>query len=394
MHTINGALSFGFLCLACHCLVHAAPGEQSLPDVKPTDAAALIEQLGDAKYSRRQAAVRKLIEIGPPAMSAIQRYGIENFDREIRSRSQSVLKKIRKIDLQRRLAAFAANLDDERDFGLPGWKKYRQLVGNTVYARGLFVRMLKAEAQLIREVETNPQMASKMLDVRAVELNAMIRSKVQPSLGTVAALLFVTSYSEAPVSQMSYYTIYTCCDQENFRNEITPGSNRDLVRKSNSDLVRKLLGAWIRRGEGSAAHSSMNMAMQYDLKDGLVPAVKVLTTAGQKLHMRPFALLTIAKLGDRSHFPLLEKMLEDETQYTSFRVNNKRLPIQVRDIALGALLHISGQDLKKYGFNHVQTHSLRVFNPSTLVFDSDEMREKALQKWKQYRAEEKQKESP
>ncbi len=128
------------------------------------------------------------------------------------------------------------------------------------------------------------------------------------------------------------------------------------------------------------------LGKEYDLKEGLGPAVKAIKEGPNQTHIRQYAILTIAKFGDESHMPLLEEMLEDATVMTTQRLNNKSYQTQVRDVALAALVKLTGQDFKKFGFDRLQTHQQIVFNPSTLGFETDEARNKSLEAWKNFRA--------
>ncbi len=88
---------------------------------------------------------------------------------------------------------------------------------------------------------------------------------------------------------------------------------------------------------------------------------------------------------DKTHVPLLETLLDDATRCTSMRINNRNYETQVRDIALAALLHITKQDPRKFGFDRLQTHPQIVFNTTTVGFEDDTKRNEALAKWRSYR---------
>lgn len=382
MRFICGTLVFSLVSLAGHCVTLAAPPEQVSQDKSRAEVGALIEQLGDAAFSRREKATENLIRLGLPAMKTIEELGVQSSDREIRYRSKIILNVLHRLDFQRRLKAFSENQNSQEDYDLPGWKRYQELVGRGKEARALFVEMLKTESEALRELEKSPQKAGQLLDIRTKELQfAMNNLKQQPSLGSIAALLFLAGDPEVPVNQQSYSSIYNFCYQQSFRTAITSGPQKELAEK--------LLGAWIRRGEGWPAYQGMMLAMQYNLKDGLVPAEKILKQGGQQPHIRLYAILTFAKFGNDSHIPLLEKILDDESTITNARVDKKNVPIQTRDVALAALLHIAKQDLKKYGFKRVVRNTQYVFTHNTLLLDTPEIRLKALKDWKNYRRKEK-----
>jgi hypothetical protein len=59
----------------------------------------------------------------------------------------------------------------------------------------------------------------------------------------------------------------------------------------------------------------------------------------------------------------------------------------MRDVALAAALHMSGQNLREYGFNQVQEYAPTVFQVGTLGLEDEEARISAFKKWTQWRAE-------
>jgi hypothetical protein len=343
------------------------------------DIARLIAQLGDERFSLREAATEKLIEIGLPVLKAVER-ATESPDREIRYRSERILAIVRQLDFQRRLEAFAANRDSGEDYDLPAWPRYRERMGDSAGARSLFVEMQRSEPGVLRILEESPMEASQAIDDRCQQLQqAMQLFRQQLSVGNVAALLFVASEAEGQLPQQPAQVLYGFCHQQSFRTELSEGSRRDEVRK--------LLGSYILRGEDWTAYQGIMLAMQYELKEGLVPAEKMLKVGGNPPHLQQYAILAVAKLGDKSHMPLLEGQLEDNTRLSARRVNDQTFETQVRDVALAALLHVTGQDPGEYGLDQLQPNEQLLYNPSTAGFETEEQRAAALAKWKAYRAE-------
>jgi hypothetical protein len=59
---------------------------------------------------------------------------------------------------------------------------------------------------------------------------------------------------------------------------------------------------------------------------------------------------------------------------------------QVRDVALAVLIHLSGQELKDYGLDHIQPNSKMLFQPGTITFTDPSARTEALKKWDRWAA--------
>jgi hypothetical protein len=77
---------------------------------KPDRIAALIKQLGDDAFARREAARKELEDIGQPALAALRKAATSSDDLEIRRRAERIIQTIaaRAADavIQRELAAF------------------------------------------------------------------------------------------------------------------------------------------------------------------------------------------------------------------------------------------------------------------------------------------------
>jgi len=343
-------------------------------------AVALVQQLGDEHFATRERATSELIKMGLPGRKALEE-GRGHADREIRYRCGRILSLIEELDFQRRLAGFAAGRDGG-EYGLPGWTRYRSLFGDDGDARRLFVEMQKAEAELMQAVENGPEGVGKVADVRCLELQQSQRvSRQSIPLGSVASLLFAAGDEKVHLNLQSQSILCSLCYQSEVRNA--------MFDTSKKKFVEKMLGTWIKRSDGWTAYQSLSLAMQYDLKEGLVPAVKTLEKPGTQPHVRQNAILAIAKLGDDSHIALLESLLDDESRCASQRIKDVTYQTQIRDVALAAVLIMRKQDPKKFGFDRIQQHPTNVLVTSTVGFENDEKRNKAIAKWKEFKANEK-----
>ncbi len=90
--------------------VWAAPAAgQTPPKDRAEEIARLVEQLGADSYQARQEAQRKLIEIGEPAVAALEK-ALKSSDAEVRMRAEKALEEIRKGAFGRTSEAMAKNL--------------------------------------------------------------------------------------------------------------------------------------------------------------------------------------------------------------------------------------------------------------------------------------------
>jgi hypothetical protein len=97
-------------------------------------------------------------------------------------------------------------------------------------------------------------------------------------------------------------------------------------------------------------------------------------------------MAAVAKFGDASHVPLLERYLSDDTQYGTRRIDNEKMvPTELRDVALASLIALTKQDFADYGMQHVETGPNFAFGLTSCGFENNEARQKALAKWEAYR---------
>jgi hypothetical protein len=356
------------------------PGDDGAP--QPADryaeCALLVHQLGDEQFSVRERATTRLIEIGLPARKALQE-GREHADREIRYRCERILSIVEELDFQRRLASFSAGRSDGHD--LPGWDRYRERFGDDNEVRALFVEMQEAESELLQAIEDGARGLPRAVYTRCFVLQQTERSGGRStSLGSIAALLFAVGEATVKLDMQTSSALYTLCGK--------PAMSEAMTDRSKGKILRKMLGQWIERSEGWAAYQTLFLAMQYDLKEGLVPAEKLLKNPGEQPYARQQAILTVTKLGDDSYVELLESLLEDAARCTAHRVNNVTYETQIRDVALVAILILKKQDPKSFGFDRIQLNPTTSFSTSTVGFANDDTRKKAYKKYDEFRSRE------
>ena len=108
----------------------------------------------------------------------------------------------------------------------------------------------------------------KLLEERCEELQAAQQADEQPSqppsLGSIAAVLFVASDPELPVSPHAGTCVYNLSVQDEMFNAATAGEK--------AQIVKRLLGEWVRRSElvdWVAANQSCILAVHYRLQEGI-----------------------------------------------------------------------------------------------------------------------------
>jgi hypothetical protein len=343
---------------------------------------ALVAQLGSNDFTQREAASDELTRAGVRAFAALEAAAAHP-DREVRYRSIRVLGQIREIDLKRRLEAFLGGNDDDAEYPLPGWDRFRKAYGDESASRKLFVEMTRADAELLRSLAESPRAAAEALASQATaQQQAMQLGAGQMSLGQVAVMLFIAAESDVTLPAPTLNLVFNFCHQQALRESLASGDK--------NSVPRKMVGSLIRRSESWATYTALNLAIVYGLDEGMVPAVKVLEGGDQQAaHITQYALITVARFGDRSHLPLVEKLLADTKVFTRMQENKSIYEVQIRDAALAAAIILSKQDLKTYFVGRPDqqwTDPQQVFfNPRLIGFENDEQRTAAHKKWAEFK---------
>ena len=350
----------------------------------PGRISSLVKQLGSEDFAEREAAGDELTRAGLAAFSALETAAAHP-DREVRYRSIRILGQIRELDLQRRLEAFLSGKNDTDEYPLPAWSRFKKAYGDDATSRQLFVELTRADAEVMRTLEESPKTASDLLGQRAFQHQQAMQlgQQQQLSLAQIGVMLFVAAEEDVTLQAQTMNMVYNYCYQQTLRDAVASSAK--------NGIPRKMVGSIIRRSEDTAAYQAMLIALNLGLDDGMVPALKILNGQGNRApHMSQYALMTVAKLGNQSHLPLVEKLLEDKSVVTRMQENKTIYDVQVRDAALATAVLLSKQELKTY-FGERPNQQLTdpqqiFFNPRVIGFTDEEKRTETHKKWAEYQA--------
>lgn len=370
-----------------------AGGRQPSPPERATAGAnseqidTLVRDLGSDQFSIRQRATRELIALGIVARDALER-ATRSSDAEVRTRARAILRSVRESDFQDRLAAFSADFDGSLNRSLPSWEQFSTEFGAGRAARQLFVEMQRAEPALLEAFAEGNKPASDALAERTEQLLGGGGDPLT-ALGTQASLLFVASAEGVDVTHLGSMNIYSYVVQSMYQRH----------RKSPlwPAVLRRIVGRWLSKDNAPAvAARNLVFAAQVEMaSEALTIAERILTSGDSAANSRQMAILVLARFGQRSQGAILEELLDDATPCgvaqardpASKQKSFQRVELQIRDVALAALLYLNEQDLRDYGFSATEPFSRAAYQPGAIGFIDDPTRAAAMAKWAQWRAE-------
>jgi hypothetical protein len=342
-------------------------------------ATALVRQLGDRSFKVRERASRQLVEMGTAAVPAL-RAGCKDADPEVRRRCEAILPRAVRWESERQLYALLADKEGRPDHELPGWKRYRKEVGTDAPARRLFVDMMRAHGDLLRAAQRDPVGAAAQVASRCQTLRPGWPQAHPVPLAELAALTFVSGDAQAepdPDTEMALCRIL----EERLPEQLTTAPESRCIRKLLVPYLRRCIDA----GIGGAA---LGVALRLELKETAELAVRELREKRGTIKSTATAALALGRCGGQRHLALLEPLLEDRTELGRFGTATTTGTTELGDVALAALVRVSGQALKDYGFPawHVTGYAWKLPGPRVAGFPSDAERNRAKARWKAWAA--------
>ncbi|HET6572322.1 MAG TPA: sigma-70 family RNA polymerase sigma factor, partial [Fimbriiglobus sp.] len=337
--------------------------KQPKPEPKPDpEAEKLVKQLGSPNFADREAAGKKLREMGAKARPALLA-GAKDADPEIARRCASIMKAIR-ADEQK---AFVAGMSELNN---PVWKRFKELVGDTKAARNLYLQMIDdyRRATLLTEAETSPAKAAEVYVAEVVRVTDASRKAFQPfvgrpipALGTVDNPMRDASRKAVPLGDAVAVLFLGARPLPDGAKDpsasfVLRASFADGVVGPLKEPLRKLFAAWLdRRRDPETIHEGLMTALLAGVPDALPTARRLAADPKLPAPAKDRALLVIGNHGTKDDLPLLTACRADARVSSTYKtVRNEVYDTQVRDVAAAMALHLYGQDFEKYGFEGTQ----------------------------------------
>lgn len=351
----------------------------------------LIAQLGHDEYLVREAAEEQVLQRGGDILPLLKE-ARRSPDPEVRMRAAALYQQLSDRVRKDNFSRFA---EMAKDVDLPGWKRFRDQHGDSKETRRLYVAILKDEWDMIVALETQPQMMDYLLFQRANKIREELYgpNHIQISEGTAAAMLHATSFEDIRITDPTM-------DQLKFL-LAAPQVTSSLQDPESAGPLLSVFDQWLETNLKSGRFSQemrfvvLTTCLREGIKSGKIVAKQMLDERASPIYQNGFgqfgainatqqmmyAMLAIAKLGGEEDIEYLSKYFEDDTEVSLPTVQGDQFNTQMKDVALVAVLHISGEDPKEYGYPRISTDPNFLYNIRSIGFITPQQRQQAFEKW-------------
>lgn len=398
-----------------------ADEESGKVEVSDERIAELVEKLGSNRFEERESSSRELQKIGEPALPAL-RIATQSKDREVRVRAEQLVRALEEKIRKSVTLRFLRETDPKLDFGMTGWRFASEYLGTGRKAKELFMEIYQANPKTIGLLETSREAGIVEVTNLAGRMSANIMAGSDPTIGDTGLLLLAMYLPEIQANGSVHDAVKSATFSGDYK--------RAIMLDDKETPARKIFGHWISIVNDANASRAMLTARETRIPESAILARRMLNTELDDSDAM-VAISLILLFGDKQDVPLLEGMLNDEREMDRFELplgvrpggmqipRNLPLPqsipldspgrpapppprdldngdapmppkvevfvAQKRDLALAALLHLAGQDLKQHF--PLMTSSRRGITTSDVAFPESrpETRADAIEAWEKIR---------
>jgi hypothetical protein len=350
----------------------------------------LVAELGNDSFSVRENAAQQLLEIGLPCVDQLQQYRNAP-DSEVRFAATRIVKKIVRDDFQNRLSALlSAPEGDTNDFGLPGWKLFSKEFGGSKNSRQLFVEIQKLHPKLMASLESDIDDVNSELKKLMAALAFSSRRYGDTPLASFVACIFVATLDEIDGKEIELPINADANLASFFQNQLVVS---ELREGKNKDVLMKILVQWIAMDvpDSSQDYSRINIATEHNLKAAVPIALELLKNRNTHQTYLAKAIWYLAQVDGKNQVSEIEALLGNETLITESiqRIDDKdvRLTVQVRDVALAALVYLYKESYREFGFEFATDNFSGQLELHKAGFRDEQSRKKAMEKWETLKKE-------
>jgi hypothetical protein len=352
------------------------------------DPADLVARLAAPAFAEREAAGRKLRELGVKALPAVTA-GCASPDAEVSGRCNRLLGLLRADRRGMFTAAFRADADGKPEHDHPAWDRFVALAGDSRAGRALFAEMIADPDAFARldDALTDPKRAA-----------ALYTEVVAGTARARAELMKVTFHvpvwpGDRPADLATMLYLGTCFAGDPWPAGTDANTTHLPVFVAGKPLrgpaggpIAKLFVAWLdRRADGGLLRSGLDVIFCHALPGGLPLARRVAADTKLPVATRAAALPVLGRLGTPADVSASAALLTDDSPFGGFDTNGylprgtavKRRAVQVRDVAAAVTLALRGADPRDYGFGAADDPTWREYLVSRYEsFTTGTMRER------------------
>ncbi len=350
-----------------------APPEESQPildaAVQQNELRGIVRDLGAASFAVRERASVRLGEIDAERLPAIEALSEQSADPEVRQRVSAVVEKRERQAEAKLRARFLSG----SDVPMEGFDTYRELLGDGVRLREIFLEMRQRHPEVLRAIDAPAPVRNDAIRTAAVKIGTR-RSEGghSPDETDTMALLLLAGDPAVPLSP------------------VDEGNIMMMLRWSSANVLREdaqlrppfetLAGAWMRRCGPFQLANAFFLAMQWNLSDPLPVARELIARPDSDAEMMSIAHQYLSRFGEPSDIELLRANLDDPRMSIEPTIGAGGLStVQVGDTAAAAITIISDRPLSAIGMPDVAEHPAVGFDINAIGFDSDEKRSASRQ---------------
>jgi hypothetical protein len=360
------------------------PGEDGTPEYRI--AIDLVHDLGNARFTVREAAAKKLVDMGSDAIPALIA-GTKSTDEEVRNRSTALLPQARAVAWGRRADAFLADPDDKKAGDMPLLAEWEKLAGRlNAGSRRMYADMIRANGHLLELTATDRPAARAAISARTAELLDAARLKgkqIEAPAADIAALLFVQAYLKD-----SEGTHGAAERREPLYLLANPAVAKALDAKDFGQSYRRLIVKWAESRPADETMSGLFFALlahRHPFPEADEHLIR-LVTSSKNVQIRWVAMESLGRSPSPAARKKLTELLTDTTtMYTD--VGEDDVGHQVRDCALAALANGQGKKPTDFGLTNIMTANFWAGGQADTItislhaFKSSGDRDGGIKKW-------------
>lgn len=374
--------------LVASMLVLASPSDAS-SDAHQR-ATELVRQLGNEQYKVRQAAAKELVRMGSDARKALE-FGLSSPDVEVKELCAKLLPRAIEFHLNELIEKFLKDPKGPLPQELPGLKAWVNAVGSAQDSLDLYRETVLKHHGIMITWATGTTPPPQIYQQFVQEVYDRERGKqgnpggiiitngasIEPTELALFLLMGSDERVRKAATATNYIQGYSFLNAQIMTQSLTGTNGRSVV-------IKKLFAMWLEKEEQvTLLRRGISLAAQHRVKEAFPALLNALQKKETIPTMKATMLASIAKMGTKDNLKDLEPFLKDKSLV--YKGTPMIGSVEMRDVALGVALELTGQQMKDYGFNRTPPAT----SSGTILYiyftiKTEEEREAAHKKWQDW----------